>query len=182
MVRQTPLVNPAGGPSSTDTGRSKGSAPSTERAMRCESPQRELIGVVIRAANRVRLYLYGSWPAPRSPRGIYGGSVCVTDVPHVGQRQRHRGAARLRTFEGVEPMGRGRAKAKQVKVARQLKYNGGGTDLNRLRQELGVGTEAQSADHDDPYAEYDDDEDDEDSLGDDAGEEDDDEDDWSQSR
>ncbi|MCW2895345.1 MAG: hypothetical protein JWO75_4834, partial [Actinomycetia bacterium] len=52
-------------------------------------------------------------------------------------------------------MGRGRAKAKQVKVARQLKYNGGGTDLNRLRQELGVGTEAQSADHDDPYAEYD---------------------------
>jgi len=78
-------------------------------------------------------------------------------------------------------MGRGRAKAKQVKVARQLKYNGGGTDLNRLRQELGVGTEAQSADHDDPYAEYDDDED-EDSLDDDAGEEDDDEDDWSPSR
>ena len=76
-------------------------------------------------------------------------------------------------------MGRGRAKAKQVKVARQLKYNGGGTDLNRLRQELGVGTEAQSADHDDPYAEYD-----EDSLDDDAGEEDDvdDEDDWSPSR
>jgi hypothetical protein len=78
-------------------------------------------------------------------------------------------------------MGRGRAKAKQVKVARQLKYNGGGTDLNRLRQELGVGTEAQSADHDDdPYATYDD----EDALDDDAGEEDedDDEDDWSASR
>ena len=36
-------------------------------------------------------------------------------------------------------MGRGRAKAKQVKVARQLKYNGGGTDLDRLREELGVG-------------------------------------------
>ena len=30
-------------------------------------------------------------------------------------------------------MGRGRAKAKQVKVARQLKYNSGGTDLDRLR-------------------------------------------------
>ena len=42
-------------------------------------------------------------------------------------------------FEGVEPMGRGRAKAKQVKVARQLKYNRGGTDLDRLRTELGVG-------------------------------------------
>ena len=78
-------------------------------------------------------------------------------------------------------MGRGRAKAKQVKVARQLKYNGGGTDLNRLREELGVGTEARSADHDDPYAdEYDADED---SLDDDAGEDDDDdEDDWSPSR
>ena len=84
-------------------------------------------------------------------------------MPYAGQRQRHRGAARLRTFEGVEPMGRGRAKAKQVKVARQLKYNGGGTDLDRLRRELGVGTEARSADHDDPYAdEYD--ADDEDSL------------------
>src|ERR1700761_1482152 len=146
--------------------------------MRHNRRQQEPIGVVIRAANRVRLYLDGSWRAPSSPWGIYGDSVCVTDVPHVDQRQRHRGAARLRTFEGVEPMGRGRAKAKQVKVARQLKYNGGGTDLNRLRQELGVGTEAQSADHDDPYAEYDDDED---SL-DDAGEEDDDEDDWSPSR
>jgi hypothetical protein len=75
-------------------------------------------------------------------------------------------------------MGRGRAKAKQVKVARQLKYNGGGTDLDRLRQELGVGTEARSADHDDPYAEYDD-EDDDDALDD--GEEDDEED-WSASR
>ncbi|HEY6492120.1 MAG TPA: DUF3073 domain-containing protein [Trebonia sp.] len=75
-------------------------------------------------------------------------------------------------------MGRGRAKAKQVKVARQLKYNSGGTDLDRLRQELVVGTEARSADHDDPYAEYDDDED---SL-DDAGEDDDDEEGWSASR
>jgi hypothetical protein len=107
--------------------------------------------------------------------------LCVCHrCAHAGQRQRHRGAARLRTFEGVEPMGRGRAKAKQVKVARQLKYNSGGTDLDRLRQELVVGTEAHSADHDDdPYAEFDD----EDSLDDDAGDEDDDEeDDWSRSR
>jgi Protein of unknown function (DUF3073) len=50
-------------------------------------------------------------------------------------------------FEGVEPMGRGRAKAKQVKVARQLKYNSGGTDLDRLRTELGVG---RGDDEDDP--------------------------------
>jgi Protein of unknown function (DUF3073) len=77
-------------------------------------------------------------------------------------------------------MGRGRAKAKQVKVARQLKYNGGGTDLDRLREELGVGTETRSADHDNPYAVYDD-EDADDAVDDDAGEEDD-EDDWSSSR
>jgi len=47
-------------------------------------------------------------------------------------------------------MGRGRAKAKQVKVARQLKYNSGGTDLDRLRTELGVGR----GDQDDGDAAY----------------------------
>ncbi|MGD0926408.1 MAG: DUF3073 domain-containing protein [Streptosporangiaceae bacterium] len=75
-------------------------------------------------------------------------------------------------------MGRGRAKAKQVKVARQLKYNSGGTDLDRLRTELGVGRDEGDADGD-PYvagryaddadaddADHDDDEDeDEDDLG-----------------
>jgi hypothetical protein len=55
-------------------------------------------------------------------------------------------------FEGVEPMGRGRAKAKQVKVARQLKYNSGGTDLDRLRSELGVG---RTDDHDGESADAD---------------------------
>lgn len=52
---------------------------------------------------------------------------------------------RVLTIEGVEPMGRGRAKAKQVKVARRLKYNSGGTDLDRLKEELGV---AESSDND----------------------------------
>jgi hypothetical protein len=33
-------------------------------------------------------------------------------------------------------MGRGRAKAKQTKVARELKYSTGGTDLDALRKEL----------------------------------------------
>ena len=33
-------------------------------------------------------------------------------------------------------MGRGRAKAKQTKVARELKYNSGSMDLNRLRADL----------------------------------------------
>jgi hypothetical protein len=67
-------------------------------------------------------------------------------------------------------MGRGRAKAKQVKVARQLKYNGGGTDLDRLRAELGVSTDQQDAeaysDFGDRYSD-DDEEDDGDSLDDD---------------
>ena len=52
--------------------------------------------------------------------------------------------------------------------------------LTGCGEELGVGTEARSADHDDPYAEYDD----EDALDDDAAmmSDDDDEDDWSRSR
>jgi hypothetical protein len=65
-------------------------------------------------------------------------------------------------------MGRGRAKAKQVKVARQLKYSGGGMDLDQLRAEFGVGTEQPDADDHAAYAEFanrysvDDDEDDDD--------------------
>jgi hypothetical protein len=75
-------------------------------------------------------------------------------------------------------MGRGRAKAKQVKVARQLKYGGGGTDLDRLRAELGVSTDQQAeddaayADFGDRYAvddESDDDELDDEDLDDDLG-------------
>ena len=73
------------------------------------------------------------------------------------------GPDRLRTFEGVEPMGRGRAKAKQVKVARQLKYKSSdGTDLDRLRAELGVGADSGDGKYD-SAAEDDDDEDDDES-------------------
>ncbi|MFI6515078.1 DUF3073 domain-containing protein [Spirillospora sp. NPDC050679] len=56
-------------------------------------------------------------------------------------------------------MGRGRAKAKQVKVARQLKYNSGGTDLDRLKSELGV-NDSPGEDYDElveKYADYADD-------------------------
>ncbi|MDQ1723633.1 MAG: hypothetical protein QOG52_661 [Frankiaceae bacterium] len=42
-------------------------------------------------------------------------------------------------------MGRGRAKAKQTKVARELKYSSGGTDLERLRAELTVPGSAPAA-------------------------------------
>jgi hypothetical protein len=72
-------------------------------------------------------------------------------------------------------MGRGRAKAKQVKVARQLKYNSGGTDLDRLRAELGVGTEQRDGERDSRYAAYVD----EDAADESADDED--EDDWSES-
>jgi len=76
-------------------------------------------------------------------------------------------------------MGRGRAKAKQVKVARQLKYSGGGMDLDRLRAEFGVGTDRQDADDHDPYADFanrysvDDEDDDSDYGGDDFDDEED---------
>jgi hypothetical protein len=50
-------------------------------------------------------------------------------------------------------MGRGRAKAKQVKVARQLKYNSGGTNLDRLRAELGVVTDDHDVASEAAYAE-----------------------------
>ncbi len=38
--------------------------------------------------------------------------------------------------EGVDAMGRGRAKAKQTKVARDLKYRTWDTDLDQLKREL----------------------------------------------
>jgi Protein of unknown function (DUF3073) len=41
-----------------------------------------------------------------------------------------------KTCEGVDPMGRGRAKAKQTKVARELKYRNYNTDFSELQREL----------------------------------------------
>ena len=40
------------------------------------------------------------------------------------------------TRKGVDAMGRGRAKAKQTKVARELKYFSPDTDLSALEREL----------------------------------------------
>ena len=65
-------------------------------------------------------------------------------------------------------MGRGRAKAKQTKVARRLKYTTTGTDLDRLREELTGASDAPAdlpqtvddetaSDESDEYDEYDDD-------------------------
>ena len=71
-------------------------------------------------------------------------------------------------------MGRGRAKAKQTKVARDLKYNSPNTDLSALQAELSGGApQAPAGDGDsylesqeitqDPYAQYYEDESEEDS-------------------
>ncbi len=53
------------------------------------------------------------------------------------------------TTEGVTPVGRGRAKAKQIKVARKLKYYSPDTDLNRLQEELGA--DSRQSGPSDPY-------------------------------
>jgi hypothetical protein len=47
-------------------------------------------------------------------------------------------------------MGRGRAKAKQTRVARELKYHSPNTDLDALQRELAGGRSKS----DDDYAEY----------------------------
>ena len=54
-------------------------------------------------------------------------------------------------------MGRGRAKAKQTKVARQLKYNSPEMDLDSLQRELASQNSKRSRDEDeDQYSEYED--------------------------
>ncbi|MEY3687054.1 MAG: hypothetical protein RLZZ73_912 [Actinomycetota bacterium] len=51
-------------------------------------------------------------------------------------------------------MGRGRAKAKQTKVARDLKYNAQDMDLDRLAKELhGEAPTSRDREDDDPFAE-----------------------------
>lgn len=79
-------------------------------------------------------------------------------------------------------MGRGRAKAKQTKVARALKYSGPQTDFDRLQAELAGGSypetsaatdddDVEDADPyaDDPYAKYYDESEDDDQRGERAG-------------
>jgi hypothetical protein len=51
-------------------------------------------------------------------------------------------------------MGRGRAKAKQTKVARDLKYSSPQTDFERLQRELSgsAGDDTDQSDGDDPWS------------------------------
>lgn len=54
-------------------------------------------------------------------------------------------------------MGRGRAKAKQTKVARQLKYNSPDMDLDSLQRELASQQQSDPEHHhedEDPYSSY----------------------------
>ena len=54
---------------------------------------------------------------------------------------------------GGSPMGRGRAKAKQTKVARDLKYSSPQTDFERLQRELsGSGDDDDQSDGEDPWS------------------------------
>ena len=48
-------------------------------------------------------------------------------------------------------MGRGRAKAKQTKVARALKYSSPNMDLDALQREIGSGTAVQDGEAEDEY-------------------------------
>jgi hypothetical protein len=60
-------------------------------------------------------------------------------------------------------MGRGRAKAKQTKVARELKYHSPNTDLTALQRELaGSGKSSEEFDNFDEHPDRDSDEEDED--------------------
>ena len=52
-------------------------------------------------------------------------------------------------------MGRGRAKAKQTKVARELKYSSPRMDLDALQREIGSGTALHDGEAEDEYDEYD---------------------------
>ncbi|MFG1928566.1 DUF3073 domain-containing protein [Cryptosporangium sp. NPDC048952] len=51
-------------------------------------------------------------------------------------------------------MGRGRAKAKQTKVARELKYSSPNTDLSALQRELSSSPSSASTDDDEYEDEY----------------------------
>jgi hypothetical protein len=76
-------------------------------------------------------------------------------------------------------MGRGRAKAKQTKVARELKYHSPNTDLAALQRELGgTGPGEQSDDDVEEFEDYLD----EDSDSDDDDEDDTDDGDWAARR
>src|SRR5437764_1134396 len=86
----------------------------------------------------------GTWAAGmlREPRTLYR---CFHERRMTKIRGPAVGACPGSTYEGVDAMGRGRQKAKQTKVARELKYFSPQTDYDALQREPASGGH-------DPYA------------------------------
>ena len=73
----------------------------------------------------------------------------VVRLPHDTFAQVKRDHVRAqRLLEGVEPMGRGRQKAKATKVARKLKYFSPQTDYAALERELSTSSASSGPDTD----------------------------------
>src|SRR3712207_2193605 len=73
------------------------------------------------------------------PRGTATMYRCFHDRRMTSIRGPAARACPGSTHEGVDAMGRGRQKAKQTKVARELKYFSPETDYDSLQRELGGG-------------------------------------------
>jgi hypothetical protein len=86
----------------------------------------------------------------------YGHDILTTNI-----RGPAMGACPGSMHEGVDAMGRGRQKAKQTKVARQLKYFSPNTDYTALQRELSGSNDHAPVDDDDlledEYSDEDDD-------------------------
>src|SRR5699024_12008500 len=89
----------------------------------------------------------------------WSSDVCASDLTRLQPMGRPNSLDCPTHLKGVMHMGRERAKAKQTKVARQLKYNTPDMDLDSLQRELASQRpgDSRSLDDDDDYGDsYDD--------------------------
>ena len=94
-------------------------------------------------------------PCPASARRA-GTVRCCQDLITHTQIGAAFTSGRSVIARGGSPMGRGRAKAKQTKVARELKYSSPQTDFERLQRELSGGDPEDADNNDDPWGDEDD--------------------------
>ncbi len=80
-----------------------------------------------------------SGEGPSRFRGLRRVGSMYRDAPEKPTAEGRPRAEPGTTHEGVDAMGRGRQKAKQTKVARELKYYSPETDYAKLQRELGAG-------------------------------------------